>query len=164
MAVLEEILRNEKVCLAEVGRRHGLTPQQVAYIKKHKDEITAEVNERPVIDDAVRRHKGRSQFPEVDAALYGWVREKRLSPHPMTITTALLQQAALDKAQELGVKDFKASSNWLREFRRRHELVFRKEHGEAKGISADAVAAGRAEMKVRTSWSCVRCRRRQPDR
>ena len=83
-----------------------------------------------------KRHRD-AHHPELEDALTDWFTIMRTKG--VQFTGPMLLEKANKIATSIGLRDFKATVGWLDGWKKRHDIQFRKEHGEKR--SADAVGA-----------------------
>ncbi|GBN67677.1 hypothetical protein AVEN_170667-1, partial [Araneus ventricosus] len=71
--------------------------------------------------------------PELEECFIKWIKQCRDCNLP--IGGNELKEKAEHFAQKLGYKDFKSSNGWLKIFKNRHNIVFRKLCAESQSVS-----------------------------
>ncbi|KDO30971.1 hypothetical protein SPRG_04159 [Saprolegnia parasitica CBS 223.65] len=120
-----EVLRltAPKECsLRAIARRFGVTDKAIRNLVRQKDEILRRT--RGVRDDrlAATRRYNAGAYPELEQALYAWLRHMR-SLHigvPSSLVLSKAQKIALSLDPPLTT--FKASPGWLANFHRRYDM------------------------------------------
>jgi hypothetical protein len=78
-----------------------------------------------------------SKYEEVDDAVLKWftiARESKIS-----LSGHLIKAQALEFAEKLGYRGFKASEGWLTRFKERHNIVYRAVSGESASVNQTIV-------------------------
>ncbi|XP_050548128.1 tigger transposable element-derived protein 4-like, partial [Daktulosphaira vitifoliae] len=79
------------------------------------------------------RKKNRpSEFPHLEQCLFTWFNQVRQQNIP--VSGILIKEKAKSFAEILDISDFTASDGWLSNFKKRHNLVFRKICGESASV------------------------------
>jgi hypothetical protein len=105
-----------------IAKRLGVTPQAVRHIKK-----------QPPVSFAARtvakiKRNNNNRISEIESELLGileFLRRQR-----KVVSGAWMQQKALAIAASKGITHFKASNNWVSNFKRRLGLTTKALHGE----------------------------------
>ncbi|KAF9756146.1 Tigger transposable element-derived protein 4 [Nosema granulosis] len=90
---------------------------------------TEEIDNISEIFNENKRIPTCSRTGGLDSILYRWFVESRLIN--VTITTDSLKTMALEIAEKLNIKGFKASSGWVCKFVKRNKLASKRINGEA---------------------------------
>ena len=121
------------VSQASLARKYGVSTSQVSRLVKNKHELTEALesggNQR-------RKHMCEGKEEDVGKALFLWFEQK--TAQGARLSGPVLKQKASDLARAQG-SDFFPSDGWLSRWKVRHNVVFRKEHGEKQ--SADLQSA-----------------------
>ena len=72
----------------------------------------------------------RVKYDAIEAEILETLKLYREKNVPMT--GVLLRDEAIFIANQLGIEDFRASTGWLRSFKVRNDVFFRKLHGKSK--------------------------------
>jgi hypothetical protein len=82
------------------------------------------------------RKKNRpSEFPRLEQCLYIWFNQVRQKNIP--VSGILIKEKAKNFNDMLSILNFTACDDWLSNFKKRHNLVFRKICGESARFSVD---------------------------
>ena len=98
-------------------------------------------NEYANFGNLSRKRQRSGKDEDVDAALHLWFKEKVLQG--ARLDGAILKEKANEIGKEKGLENFVATHGWLGRWKKRHEIVFKKEHGE----KAEADFQGANEWK-----------------
>lgn len=93
-----------------LAEKYACGKTQIQQILKRKAEIEAAF-ESDLLNLDAKRIKGRSENPEHDTRVWQWFQRMRGMAIP--ISGPMIQQKALELAQEMQIEDFKASGGWL---------------------------------------------------
>ncbi|XP_034944919.1 tigger transposable element-derived protein 4-like [Chelonus insularis] len=74
-----------------------------------------------------------AEFPDVEECLLTWFKQCR--DKNISVSGPLLREKAEEFSKSLGHSSFHASNGWLVNFKKRHELVFRKVCGESASVN-----------------------------
>ena len=82
-----------------------------------------------------------SNYPKIEELLDDWFRDI-MSRKNVTLDGPMIQTQALKYAKQLNETDFKASFGWLDNFKKRHNIVFKKIVGERGLVDEDIIQPG----------------------
>lgn len=119
--------------LAEIT---GVPKSTISRLLKQENELREEL----ALQDGqtgISKRKREGKDPDVEEALDQWF--SLVSGRGVSISGPLLKMKSEELAKKLGHNDFKATDGWLSRWKARHNIKFKKAHGE-KG-SADKVSA-----------------------
>ncbi|CAH0721898.1 unnamed protein product, partial [Brenthis ino] len=87
------------------------------------------------VNIAKRKSKRRrlAEFPDVEECLQTWFKQCR--GKNISVSRPILREKAEEFSKSLGHSSFRASNGWLVNFKKRHELVFRKVCGESASVN-----------------------------
>lgn len=123
MKILEEIESGE-FSQVEIVKKHGILTSTLSTFMKNKEKI---------FQASSRKKRGRKpELPEVDEALVLWFAVAR--NYKININGNILHSKAEDFAKMVGHDDFKASSGWFFNCKKRNELVFKAKIGESGAV------------------------------
>uniref|UniRef100_H3A2M1 HTH CENPB-type domain-containing protein n=1 Tax=Latimeria chalumnae TaxID=7897 RepID=H3A2M1_LATCH len=128
-----EMLNGPKVSQREIAKQFGVSQPQICRIIKNKDEIMDEWHQNA---NPERKRKREGKDTLVETALLRWFENARAADIP--INGLLLQLKAKKLAEALGKPDFDPNSGWLSRFKVRHNIAFKKAHGEKKDANQPA--------------------------
>ncbi|XP_066139197.1 tigger transposable element-derived protein 4-like isoform X2 [Euwallacea fornicatus] len=114
-----------------IAKEYEIPQSTLSTIIKNKSSILqfgAEINDQA----SFKRNRPRKT---VNTALVKWFEAGRKQNLP--ISGPVLQQKALNFAQQLGDKSFKASSGWLEKFKKRYGIVQKKICGESATVNEE---------------------------
>ncbi|XP_025206204.1 tigger transposable element-derived protein 4-like [Melanaphis sacchari] len=92
-----------------------------------------------------RKRKRESKSKATDEALFMWFKQASAMNAP--INRSILMTKANDLAKKMGKINFNATDGWLTRWKDRHDIVYKKLHGEKQ----DADASG-ADSWIKTTW------------
>lgn len=95
-----------------------------------------------------RKRKRESKSKATDEALFMWFKQASAMNAP--INRSILMTKANDLAKKMGEVNFNATDGWLTRWKDRHDIVYKKLHGEKQ----DADASG-ADSWIKTTWPTV---------
>ena len=128
LEVLRYALNHSK---AEASRRYGVHRKLVQTWCRQEDELLSTSSSR-------RRLPGaglKARYADIDEELYQWLLEQRQSGH--RVSGKRLRREALRLHAEKGDQLFKASSGWLKCWRRRHNISLRRRTTTAQKLPSD---------------------------
>ena len=64
------------------------------------------------------------------------------------VTDGMMMEKAKSLAVLLGLEEFKASSGWLQNFKKQHDLLRQNAHGESNSANTSGVVASWAVQKI----------------
>ena len=117
---------------ASVAKKYGISSFQVSHLAKNKEDLCAFENE----GNQSRKRKRESKEKEVGDALFLWFKQKL--GQGIRLSGPILKKKASNLALTLGT-EFSPSNGWLSHWKARHDLFFKKEHGERQ--DADILSA-----------------------
>lgn len=82
--------------------------------------------------ESSRKKNRPSEFPRLEQFLFTWFNQVRQQNIP--VSGILIKEKAKSYAEMLEISDFTASDGWLSNFKKRHNLVFRKICGESASV------------------------------
>lgn len=136
---IQVIEDNKKgISMRKLATIYGCGRTQINDILKKSEYYMEQYFRGMNLDTKVKRRKTGTE--NLDELLLEWLSNCRSKNLP--ISGPILQESALQIAEQLGIEDFKASNGWLEKFRLRNNIVYRKLNGEA----ADC------PMEEATSW------------
>jgi hypothetical protein len=98
-----------------------------------------------LVENRKRKHEGKCHA--VDEALLVWF--KQVSSYNAPINCSILLQKANDFGEKLE-EDFKVTNGWLTRWKERHDIVYKKLHGEKQDSDGSA-----ADTWLQTDWKTV---------
>ncbi|XP_037521813.1 tigger transposable element-derived protein 4 [Rhipicephalus sanguineus] len=120
---------------AEVGREFGISKQTVSDFIKNKAKIL-EVAAKST--GAGKKNASHGVYPQLEEALLVWL--SAMIAKKIPVSGDILKQKAEVFALQMNVKDFKFSDGWLRNFKSRNDLKFKKMCGESGAVNDSVVA------------------------
>jgi hypothetical protein len=95
-----------------------------------------------------RKRKRESKSKATDEALFVWFKQASAMNAP--INRSILMAKANDLAKKMGEINFNATDGWLTRWKDRHDIVYKKLHGEKQ----DADASG-TDFWIKTTWPTI---------
>ncbi len=108
-------------------------------------------NKEKILDEwltgngAMKRKLKITGNEEINKLVWEWFVNARSKNLP--VSGPILQAQAMDVAQRLDVKTFKASTGWLNSFRQRHAIVWNTVCGEGKDVDGETVASWKDKLQ-----------------
>jgi acyl-CoA hydrolase len=99
----------------DVAIKYGVPKNTVSTILKNKEKVIKAIEEGTVSQNCKRLKKGT--FENVDRAVVDWFKATRSQNIP--VSGALIKEKALELAGRLRENNFKASTGWLDNWKRR---------------------------------------------
>ncbi|XP_049267704.1 tigger transposable element-derived protein 4-like [Rhipicephalus sanguineus] len=127
----------------EVAREFNVSKQTVSDYMKNKDKILG-ASEKSRGNEQKRVREGC--HPQLEEALSIWLNATVAQRVP--VSGHLLKQKAETLALRLGIDGFKFSDGWLRNFKKRYDLAFKKMCGESGAVDNTLVTNYRGEKLV----------------
>ena len=100
------------------------------------------------IGDCTRKRKREAELPSVKQATVKWLKQCR--DGDARISGPMLQEKAEIYAKTLGHDDFRASNVWLRKFKQRNGVVFRKVCGESADVNNETCDDWKEKLQTLT--------------
>ncbi|XP_060859113.1 tigger transposable element-derived protein 6-like [Metopolophium dirhodum] len=82
-----------------------------------------------------RKKKRLCEFPRIEQCLFTWFNQVRQQNIP--VSGILIKEKAKSYAKMFGISDFNACDGWLSNFKKPHNLVFKKICGESASVDED---------------------------
>lgn len=116
---------------SEIAKEFGIPNSTLSTILKNKDTILKNFD-----DHHGDRKKMRSgDYPDVEKCLMKWMTQCRTQNFPLGGN--ILREKAEDFGKQLGYTEFKASSGWFENFKKRNNVSFHKICGESGSVTED---------------------------
>jgi hypothetical protein len=127
LKIIQEVERNPGEKRVDIAKRLGLPANTLNSIFAKKNEIREQIQK---CGNACKKRKTgkESTFAELEMVLFTWYQHARASN--IANHGTILREKAKIIAAKLNIDYFSASSGWLRRFKDRHGLVFKKLAGE----------------------------------
>lgn len=116
----------------------GLAKTTISRLTKEENELREEWAHCGERRGTQRKRKREGKDPDVDAALNEWF--GIVTGRAVRVSGPMLKSKAENLAKKLGHDNFKATDGWLSRWKSRHEIKFKRAHGEkdsADGASAE---------------------------
>lgn len=117
----------------------GLPKSTIARYQKDASKLRAQWETETLSGESsskLKRHRD-GKNPEVETALNMWFKQK--NEQGVSISGPLLMAKAKELSRDLGHEDFSATSGWLNRWKVRHQILYKRAHGEKN--SADIQGA-----------------------
>ncbi|XP_044576156.1 tigger transposable element-derived protein 4-like [Cotesia glomerata] len=128
--VIQAVIRGTK--RKEISDQYGFPASTLSTILKNESDILSRFE---TSYNLTCKRQRLAEFPDIEECLLTWFkqcREKNLS-----ISGTILREKAEEFSKSLGHNSFRASNGWLGNFKKCHELVFRKLCGESASINTE---------------------------
>eukprot|EP00102_Acyrthosiphon_pisum_P017775 XP_008189323.1 PREDICTED: tigger transposable element-derived protein 4-like [Acyrthosiphon pisum] len=136
---------SDKVCLmqlvekgdrkkCEIAKEFNIPPNTLSSIIKQKEKIIMKFN------CGNMKKMRMTPYLDIDKCLLKWFTQCRDKNIPLNRT--ILLEKANEYAQQLGHTNFKASSGWLTNWKKRHNVVFRTVYGEKASVDTHCCSNG----------------------
>ena len=132
---------DKNVSQVKVAEQFNISQSQVSRIKSKRQDI---INKFRNSDNVNRKRSRVSTRDDIDTALMRWYTQARSNKIP--VTGPLLMSKAKALSEELGV-DEAPSRAWLQRWCRRHQIQYKKAHGEKQSHDQEA-----ADHWVKNVW------------
>ncbi|XP_064479058.1 tigger transposable element-derived protein 4-like [Ornithodoros turicata] len=119
---------------AEVAREFGISKQTVSDYIKHHVKIEAAAGK---VSTSQMKNFSQGSHPALEKALHMWLSATIAKRVP--VSGDLLKQKAETLALRMDIHDFKFSDGWLRNFKKRYDLAFKKMCGESGAVDMTIV-------------------------
>ncbi|XP_063771011.1 zinc finger protein 282-like isoform X2 [Pseudophryne corroboree] len=107
---------NESV--GSLATQFGVSRAQIVQIIKRREELLSALQNN-VSGDRIRRRR-RTTNDRLNSAVWEWLLSVRDTD--VTLSGRIVREKALQIAQDLGIRDFKASNGWLDSFKKAHNI------------------------------------------
>jgi hypothetical protein len=138
LKIIEEVEKNPGEKRVYIAKRLGLAASTLNPIFAKKDEIRQQIEK---CGNACKKRKTgkKSTFAELETVLFTWYQQAQASSIPIDGTT--LREKVKIIAARLNIDNFSASNVWVRRFKDRHGLVFKKLAGASTEVSVESTDA-----------------------
>lgn len=126
VSVIRAIESGGKMC--DVSRLLGLPRTTVSTIWQSKEKISKAAAQ----GNSLKKLRVPT-FDQIDRAMLQWFQQQRAKHVPLS--GPIVKAKAEVFAQQLDIKDFKASEGWLYRFKRRHGITYGQISGEARDVN-----------------------------
>lgn len=123
--IIEEIESGKKK--KEVADSFKIPFSSLSTILKQKEAILNTTDAQ-----SSRKKRRLSEFPRIEQCLFTWFNQVRHQNIP--VSGILIKEKDKSYAEMFGISDFTASDGWLSNFKKRHNLVFKKICGESASV------------------------------
>lgn len=127
--IISRIEKGEKI--RKLSCEFKLSSSTIGTIWKNREAINLKLRENC---RQIKRFK-KSQNEDIDKALFTWFKIQRSRNIPLN--GAILQLKAEELAKKMGKEDYTCSASWIQRFRKRHNIVFGKIHGESANVDSN---------------------------
>lgn len=86
-----------------------------------------------------------AEFPNLEQCLFTWFKQCRNKN--ISVSGPILKEKAEEFAKSLGICNFKASNGWLENFKKRHDLAFKKVCGESASVSKEVCKEWKSQLE-----------------
>ena len=121
---------------SEIAASFGLSKSTLSTIIKNKVKLR-ELYESSTFEPERKRLR-IAAYCDIEEALFTWFKPARSTNVP--VSGPILMIKAKELAVKLGHQYFNCSTGWLRRFKARHNIVFRKVTGEEGSVSEDMLS------------------------
>ena len=128
-------LLDKKISQVEISKQLGCSQSQVCRIASKREEIRIRYESNESNPERKRQRSGKAE--DVEGALSQWFNNARARDIP--VSGPILAEKAKDLAKHLNREDFNPTNGWLSRWKERHNIVYKRIHGEKK--DADLIAA-----------------------
>ncbi|XP_051784514.1 tigger transposable element-derived protein 6-like [Erpetoichthys calabaricus] len=121
---------------------NGRSKSTISRVLKSEQKLRGEWALRENAQGTSHKRKREGKEAEVEDALNQWfakVTTHDVAARGVHISGPILKAKAEDLAKKLGHDEFKATDGWLSRWKSRHEIKFKKAHGEKGSADADGV-------------------------
>ncbi|XP_065282735.2 tigger transposable element-derived protein 4-like [Dermacentor albipictus] len=119
---------------ADVSKEFGISKQTVSDFLKNKDKIL-EAAEKP--SGAQKKNASQGVHPKLEEALVVWLNS--MTAKRLPVSGCILKEKAETLAVQMNIEDFKFSDGWLRNFKHRNDLKFKKMCGESGAVDSAVI-------------------------
>ena len=125
----------------KVAEKYGIKESTMYTILSQQEKLTSSFEKG---EGTSRKRLKLSSYENLDAALLAWFTQQRSANIP--ISGPILIEKATQLAHLLNIENFKSSSGYLSNWKKRHGISFKAICGESK--SADSEAASRLHSEI----------------
>lgn len=137
LKILQE-LESGELSQAELTKKHGISTSTLSTFKKSKEKIFQ-------ASAGVKRER-KPDLSEINAAVSLWFAEQR--NNKINLDGSLIRGKDEEFAKMMGHKDFKASSGWFSNWKKRNDVVFKAETGESGAVDQASAAEWMASLDL----------------
>jgi transcriptional regulator with XRE-family HTH domain len=135
-------LKQKGLSQVALANQFGVAEATISNILREK---TRWLSIDPSSHNAILKRQRASKFPLLEEALSYWV--SRATMVSQMITGIIIQQKAIQFANQLNMTDFNASEGWLSNFKKRFHIKEYKHQGEAASAPLEDIPQFRAELR-----------------
>ncbi|CAG4979095.1 unnamed protein product [Parnassius apollo] len=121
----------------DVAAYYGIAASTLSAIINNEAEILLRYESSTNLSCKRRR---LAEFPDLEECLVSWF--KQCHDKNIHVCGQILREKAKEFSKSLGHSSFRASNGWLTNFKKRHELVFRKICGESASVNNEILKRG----------------------
>jgi hypothetical protein len=133
---LEIIQKAKTMKGVDLAKKYNLSTSTISTIMSSEPTLVKLIAKN-IITEKTKRYRA-PDYPKLERAVDVWFSEMK-SRKNVTISGPDIQEKALFFAGKLGYDNFKASNGWLENFRKRHNIVFKSNCGEAGLVNTKLV-------------------------
>lgn len=124
--ILDRIKNRQGKSLQNIAKEFNIPANTLSTIAKNESKIRAQ-------PEGDKRMKNRPlKHAALEEALYKWIVQCRSTD--INLSGPIITAKAKTFAETMKIVDFKASNGWLRNFKNRHGISFKKICGESKSV------------------------------
>lgn len=128
----------DKVKTSEIKERFKLKDRKNAHlIIKNKEKIKQKYQNMKKKDVETSSYVRDSNFPLVENALVIWIQQMR--SQKVNLSGPTIKSKAIEFANKLNVKNFKASDGYIVGLKKRYNLEYRIESGKSFSVDQDSI-------------------------
>ena len=129
--IIDAIDRGGPHCKKQkIAEEYGIPPSTLSTILKNRDDIRNKFESGNSISTLKRLRKCSTE--DIDRRLLEWMLNARSSN--LCITGVILQQKALEIAEELDISDWTCSSSWISRWKVRHTVSLKQMSEESASV------------------------------
>ncbi|XP_047984684.1 tigger transposable element-derived protein 6-like [Leguminivora glycinivorella] len=126
----------------DVAVQFGIHESTLSIILKNKDEL---LKKQESGESLLCKRRRIAEFPNLEQCLFTWFKQCRNKN--ISVSGPILKEKAEEFAKSLQIHNFKASNGWLENFKKRHDLAFKKVCGESASVSKEVCTEWKSQLK-----------------
>lgn len=137
MKIIREVeeRKGEKNYKSAIAAKYNIPASTLSTFLRDQDKIAEKYSKQK---DTSRKRAREPGIPQVDEAVTIWFTEAR--NNKIKVSGLMITTKAQEFANKLGHSGFKASDGWLRNWKKRNEIVYKTECGESDSVDFESAA------------------------
>lgn len=126
----------------DVAVQFGIHESTLSIILKKETEL---LKRQESGESLLCKRRRIAEFPNLEQCLFTWFKQCRNKN--ISVSGPILKEKAEEFAKSLEIRNFKASNGWLENFKKRHDLAFKKVCGESASVSKEVCTEWKSQLE-----------------